>query len=365
MPVTISAAVCRAHGQPLTIESVTLAAPGPGEVRVAMEAVAICASDIAYADGAWGGDLPAVYGHEGVGRVVEAGPGVVAPAPGTRVLVTLIRACGGCPSCATGRPAYCEDPRPAGPIALPDGTPVVQAMACGAFAEEVVVHVSQTAPVPETIPAEAACLLSCGVITGIGSAVNAAAVRAGETVVVVGAGGVGLSAIQGARLAGAARVVAMDVSETKLADARAFGATDTILATMPKPWAALAAIAPRMADAVILCTGAIAAFDSAPRLLAPGGRVVMAGLPHSGELSRYEPVILAALGQGIKGAKMGDTVLARDIPWLVDLYAQGRLKLDEMVSGRWPLDEINAAIADTKSGRARRNVIVFPAANGT
>ncbi|RDC72360.1 zinc-binding dehydrogenase [Rhodovulum sp. 12E13] len=357
---TIRAAVCHAHAEPLLVEEVQLAPPGPGEVRVRMEAVAICASDISYADGGWGGTLPAVFGHEGVGRVVEAGDGVRGFAPGARVLVTLIRSCHACPSCAAGRPAYCEEGlHRDGPLSTLQGTPIVQAMQCGAFAEEVVVDTSQLVEIPEEMPAASACLLSCGVITGVGAAVNAAALRPGQTAVIVGAGGVGLNAIQGARLAGCARVVAMDVSEEKLADARAFGATDTILATEDKPWRRLAEIAPRMADAVLVCTGALPAFRTAPRLLGRGGRVVMVGMPHSGQTVDYEPVILAALGQGVTGSKMGDTVLARDIPWLVDLYAQGRLELDALVSRRWALDEINDAIADTKAGRARRNVLVF------
>jgi len=357
---TITAAVCHAHGENLQLEEVQLADPGPGEVRVRMEAVAICASDIAFASGGWGGTLPAVFGHEGVGRVVEAGDGVHHLAPGTRVLVTLIRACNGCQSCTTGQPAYCEAGLPpAGPLATLEGAPITQAMFCGAFAEEVVVQPSQLVPVPETIPPEAACLLSCGVITGVGAAVNAARLRPGQTAVVVGAGGVGLNAIQGARLAGCARVVAIDVSEEKLADARAFGATDTILASDERPWVRLAEIAPRLADAVLLCTGALPAFESAPRLLGRGGRMVMVGMPHSGERAGYEPVILAALGQGVIGSKMGDTVLARDIPWMIDLYQQGRLELDALVSRRWPFAEINAAIADTRGGKARRNVVVF------
>jgi len=356
----IKAAICHEHGAPLAIEEVTLDAPGPGEVRVRIEAVAICASDIAFADGAWGGTLPAVFGHEAVGRIVEVGAAVQRFAEGQRVLVTLLRACQACVNCAAGRPAYCVEGIPAeGPIHMPDGTPVTQAMACGAFAEEVVVDPSQLAPVPEDIPAEAACLLSCGVITGVGAAVNVAGLRAGQTALVMGAGGVGLNAIQGARLAGCARVVAMDLSEEKLADAMALGATDTIPASEDKPWVRLAEISPRLADAVLICTGALAAFRLAPRLLGATGRLVAVGLPHAGEQADYEPVLLAAQGQAILGSKMGDTVLARDIPWLVDLYGQGRLQLDALVSRRWRFDQINAAMDDTRAGRARRNVLLF------
>ncbi len=357
----IRAAVCHAFGAPLAIEEVALRPPGPGEVEVALGAVAICHSDIHYAEGAWGGDLPAVYGHEASGRVTALGPGVRGWEVGQTVIVTLMRACGGCASCAGGAPVYCHDrPDLPPPLSLPDGGPLKAAMACGAFAERVVVHPSQLAAVPEEMPAEIACLLACGVITGIGAAVNTARVRPGQVVVVIGAGGVGLNAIQGARLAGAARVIAVDLSPAKLEDAHAFGATDGVLATDPKPWrAARAAAGGRAADAVLVTVGAIPAYETALRYLAPGGRVVMVGMPHSGAMASYEPVVVAALGQGMLGSLMGDVVLARDIPWMVDLWRQGRLKLEELVSGRWPLAQINEAIADTRAGRARRNVILF------
>ncbi len=176
---------------------------------------------------------------------------------------------------------------------------------------------------------------------------------------VIGAGGVGLNAIQGARIAGARRIVAVDMSEEKLEIAKEFGATDGVLATDPKPWRAAQKAMGRGADAVIVTVGAIPAYDSAPRYLAGGGKVIMVGMPHSGQVSTYEPVMLAAVGQGMVGSKMGDVVIQRDIPWMVDLYLQGRLKLDELISGRWTLDQINDAIADTKTGAARRSVIMF------
>lgn len=357
---TIRAAVCRSHNAPLEIETLTLAPPGPGQVEVTIEAVAVCHSDISYWQGGWGGSLPAVYGHEAVGRIASLGAGVTGPEPGQRVLVTLLRACGACMPCQSGRSYQCEG-NTAAPSPLRDaaGQPVTQALACAAFAERVVVDRSQIHPVPETIAPEAACLLSCGVITGMGAAINAAQVRPGQSVVVIGAGGVGLNAIQGARIAGAARIVAVDLAPARLDTARAFGATDTILATEPKPWAALRAICPRGADAVVICTGALPAFADAPRYLAQQGRMVMAGMPHSGEMASYEPCVIAYLGQALIGSRMGDTVLARDIPWMVDLAEQGRLKLGELVSGLWRLDQINEAIADTLAGQARRNVIVF------
>jgi len=234
----IKAAVCHRFGAPLTVEDVHLRPPEAGEVEVDLDAVAICHSDISFADGGWGGSLPAVYGHEAAGRVRGIGPGVTGLNEGDPVVVTLIRACGQCPSCGSGRPTGCETPYDGdhGPLTMPDGGKLHQAMACGAFAEKVVVHHSQVVKLPEGIDMAAASLLACGVITGVGAVVNAAHLRAGQDVVVIGAGGVGLNAIQGARIAGARRIVAVDMSEDKLATAREFGATDGVLATRDKPW---------------------------------------------------------------------------------------------------------------------------------
>jgi len=359
---TIKAAVCHEFGAPLQVQDVELRAPIAGEVEVALEACAICFSDISFMDGGWGGVLPSVYGHEAAGRITALGEGVSGYALGDAVLVTLIRSCATCTPCASGVPTQCATPydRMAGPLTLPDGGALEHGLACGAFAERAVVDQSQIAPIPDDMPMDAACLLSCGVVTGVGAAVNTAQVRPGQNVVVIGAGGVGLNAIQGAAIAGAARVIAVDMTEEKLAAAREFGATDGVLATSDKPWKAVAEITGgRMADAVLVTVGAIPAFESAPRFLGSGGNMYMVGMPHSGAMATYEPVIFGAMAQGMKGTKMGDVVLKRDIPWMVDLYSQGRLKLDELVSGRWSLDQINEAIADTRSGAARRNVIVF------
>ncbi|GGO61998.1 S-(hydroxymethyl)glutathione dehydrogenase / alcohol dehydrogenase [Roseovarius pacificus] len=358
---TIKAAVCHEFGKPLVIEEVRLRAPQMSEIEVTLEAVAICHSDISYADGAWGGSLPAVYGHEAAGRISAVGAGVAGLSEGDPVIVTLIRACGACPSCGAGRPTGCETPFDGdhGALRTDAGGKLHQAMACGAFAEKVVVHQSQVVKIPGDMAMDAASLLACGVITGIGAVVNAAQLRAGQDVVVIGAGGVGLNAIQGARIAGARRIVAVDMSAEKLADARAFGATDGVLASESAPWEAAKQAMGRGADAVLVTVGAAPVYDQAPNYLASGGKVIMVGMPASGAVSGYEAGNLAAAGQSMVGSKMGDVVIGRDIPWMIDLYRQGRLKLDELISNRWRLDQINEAIADTKSGNARRNVILF------
>lgn len=359
---TIKAAVCREFGAPLVIEEIQIAPPSLGEVEVTLDAVAICHSDISYADGAWGGHLPAVYGHEAAGVITAIGDGVTGFRMGDSVVVTLIRACGTCPNCAGGKPTICETPYDGldGPLRAADDEPVLQAMACGAFAEKVVVDQRQIVKIPPTMARDVASLLSCGVITGVGAAVNAADLRPGQDVVVIGAGGVGLNAIQGARIAGARRIVAIDMSEEKLEIAKEFGATHGVLGTLKAPWKAVyKALGGRGADAVLITVGAIPAYEQAPRYLASGGKAIMIGMPHTGATATYEPVILAALGQGMVGSKMGDVVIQRDIPWMIDLYEQGRLKLDELISGRWQLEQINEAIADTRTGSAKRNVILF------
>ncbi len=357
----IKAAVCHEFGAPLKIEEITLRAPEAGEVEVQLDAVAICHSDISFAEGAWGGSLPAVYGHEAAGIITAVGTGVHGVAIGDSVVVTLIRSCGTCSPCASGAPTLCTTPYDGdkGPIKTADGGTLHQAMACGAFAEAVVVDQRQIVKISPDVPKESAALIACGVITGVGAVVNAAGLRAGQDVVVIGAGGVGLNAIQGARIAGARRIVAVDMSPEKLEVAKEFGATDGVLATDPKPWSAAKKLMGRGADAVIVTVGAIPAYDTASRYLANGGKVVMVGMPHSGAKSSYEPVVMAAVGHGMVGSKMGDVVIQRDIPWMEDLYTQGRLKLDELISGRWSLEQINEAIADTKTGSARRNVILF------
>lgn len=356
----IKAAVCHAFGQPLTIDTIILAAPSMGEVEVTLKACAICHSDISFAEGGWGGTLPAVYGHEAAGHVTSVGTGVKGLSVGDAVVVTLIKSCGCCGSCTSGKPVICDaDDTSTSPLTTLNGTQIVQAMNSGAFAEKVVVDQSQIVRIPADMDMKSASLLACGVITGIGAVVNAAQLRAGQDVVVIGAGGVGLNAIQGARIAGARRIVAVDMSAEKLQIAMEFGATDGVLANADAPWDLAKQAIGRGADAVFVTVGAVPVYNQAPNYLAPGGKVVMVGMPHIGDAATYNPGSMASVGQGMIGSKMGDAVIARDIPWMVDLYQQGRLKLDELVSYTWTLDQINDAIADTKTGSAKRNVIVF------
>ena len=358
----MKAAVCREFGAVLQIEDLILAEPLPDQVEVTLRAVAICHSDIFFADGAWGGKLPAVYGHEAAGVVSKVGAAVTDLALGDPVCVTLIRSCGDCPACHRGARSECDQPwdKSYTPLSDASGAPVVRGMNCGAFAERVVVSPSQCAVIPADMSFDAASLLSCGVITGAGAAINTAKVRPGDTVAVIGAGGVGLNAIQGAAIAGAARIVAIDLLEDKLAAAREFGATHGVNAAQPDLAARVrAADGGRGVDYAFVTVGAPAAFSAAPGLLAKGGAVVIVGMPPVGTVLDYDPLNMADGSYRFLGSSMGQTDVRRDIPWLISLYRQRRLKLDELITGRWTLEQINEAIGDTRAGHARRNVIVL------
>ncbi len=361
-PIKIRAAVCRAFNAPLSIEEVILAPPGPDEIRVRIEAVAICHSDILYLEGAWASHLPAVYGHEAAGRIEVLGEGVEGFSPGDPVVVTMIRACGQCHFCQTGRPTMCITPynRARGVLRLPTGEIVEHGLNVAAFAEAGVVHKSQVARVREGLPMDEAALLACGVITGAGAVFNTARVEPGAQVVVIGAGGVGLNTIQAARLAGADPVIAIDLSDEKLAIARAFGATHTLRADTPKLRRAVLELTQgRGADYVFVAVGSVSAYQGAFPLASRGGAVVAVGMPPSGATVAIEPVILAATSQRFVGSNLGNAVIERDIPKLAEHWRKGELKLGELITARYPFAAINTALAEAKAGRALRNVVVF------
>lgn len=359
----MKAAVCRAFGEALVIEDVELAAPRAGEVRVRLAACAICHSDLTYMSGAWGGAIPAIYGHEASGHVEAVGPDVKELSPGDPVVVTLIRSCGTCRCCARGNYSICEADFPLAhrtPLTGLDGSPIAQGLKTAAFAESVVVDASQVVAVPADVEPECAALLACGVITGFGAVANTARIEPGSVVVVVGAGGVGLNSIQGAVHRGAAKIIAIDITDGKLDDAAEFGATDMVNSVKQNAVGAVRNLTGgRGADYVFVTVGAKPAFDAAYAMLAPGGALVLVGMPADGVMSEYELVALASSGQRILGSKMGSADIRVDIPKLVGLYREGSLKLDALITGRYRLDDINEAIASVRRSEARRNVIAF------
>ena len=359
----MKAAVCRAFGEDLVIEDVELADPRSGELQVKLAACAICHSDITYMDGDWGGEPPVVHGHEASGIVEALGPDVSGFSVGDRVVVTLIRSCGACRCCSGGNYSVCEGDFPLdhrSPLIGQNGAPIVQGLRTAAFAESVVVDASQIVAIPDDIPFDSAALLACGVITGFGAVAKTASVEPGADVIVIGAGGVGLNAIQGATHCGAGRVIAIDIVDEKLNDAIEFGATDTVNSMKQNAGEALRQMTRgRGADYVFITVGAKPAFDAAYAMLAPAGAAVLVGMPADGVMSEYEIVSLASNAQRIVSSKMGSADIRVDIPKLVGLYQDGSLKLDELITGRYPLSDINTAIASVRSGNVRRNVIVF------
>ena len=356
------AAVCHEFGSPVSVEEVELAPPGPGEASVRLTACAICHSDVSLIDGWWDGDLPAVYGHEAAGVVTEVGADVEGLEPGDHAVVTLVRSCGTCFFCARGLPVLCETRFPLderSPLRLPDGQPVAQGVRTAAFAEQVTVHASQVVPVPGEIPASSACLLACGVPTGYGAVAWTVDVEAGASVVVVGAGGVGLNGVQAAALSGAGPIVAVDVAAAKLETARSFGATHAVVAGPDVREAVLELTGGRGADYVIVTAGSVPAIEQGVTLARRGGTVVVVGMTADGVTAAFEPVALAHDGVRIVGSKVGSVRPSRDLPALAELYLAGRLKLDELVAREYPLDEINDALDDARRGASLRNVVVF------
>ena len=359
----MKAAVCREFGAPLVIENVQLKPPTAGEVVVKLSACAICHSDITFMDGGWGGQLPQVFGHEAAGRVVAVGEGVQLAEIGDRVLVTLIRSCGHCGSCESGEPYICSTPFESDSqnrITSSAGENILQGLKTGAFSEQVVVDQSQVVKIPDTIPMDAASLLSCGVVTGLGAVVNTAKVPYGASVVVIGCGGVGLNSIQGAAIVGANPIIAVDLVDNKLKAADDFGATHSLNGRDVQVVDRVRDITgTEGADFVFVAAGSSKAFEQGLELLNSSGTLVIVGMPPTGDTINVEAGNIAGAGQRILGSKMGSTRLRVDIPKLVALYDQGKLKLDELISGRYSLDQINEAIDDVRADKALRNVIIF------
>src|SRR5262249_2732667 len=276
---------------------------------VKVAACAVCHSDIIYAEGGWGGTLPAVYGHEAAGVVVETGEGVRDFQTGDHVVVTLIRSCGSCVACLQGTPVTCETRFPLdkrSPLRRTGGEPLTHGLRTVAFAEYVVVEASQAVAIPKSLPLDSASLLACGVITGVGAVTNTAAMRPGASVVVIGAGGVGLNTIQGAVIAGAGAVIALDVVDAKLEAARRFGATHPLRAGGSAVIDEVRRLCGgRGADYVFVAVGARPAFGQAFAMAARSGAVVLVGIPASGVTVDMDPGNVAGDNQRILGSKMG------------------------------------------------------------
>jgi Zn-dependent alcohol dehydrogenase len=359
----MKAAVCYAFGQPLVVEDVEIDPPGPGEVKVQVAACAVCHSDVAWIRGDWGGRTPMVVGHEAAGTVTEVGPGVTTVGPHDPVLLHVRRSCGRCFYCTVGRPFNCEATFPldrTSRLHNRKGDPLVQGLRTAAFAEYAVVDQSQVVRVPSTLPFDRACLLACGVVTGVGAVFNTARVRAGSSVVVIGTGGVGLNAVQGAALAGAAKIIAVDVLDNKLEAARRFGATHTVNARRDDPVAAVRALTDdRGADYAMVAVGSSRAITQASEMTHKAGVTVVLGMPANRDALFTLNADHLTEGRTVIGSLVGSARLSVDIPRLVELYQQGRLKLDELITRRYPLAEVNEAVESMERGDALRNVVLL------
>jgi len=360
--VTIRAAVSRGVGLLPSIEELHLDAPNDDEVRVAVEACAVCHSDLSYVDGTWATEFPLVLGHEASGHVAEIGDRVTDLTVGDPVVVSLIRTCGECQACRRGRDVACTGDltlNSRSPLADAAGTRIPQGLNVAAFATQVVVHRSQVVRVPDDVGLVEASLLGCGVLTGSGAVTNTAGVAGGETVVVVGCGGVGIGAIQAARIAGAAPIIAVEPLVEKRDAALGFGATHALdPATDDLAAAIRSTTGGSLADHVFITTGTPAALDGAIDLLAPMGNLVIVGMPADDVTIQITPSRLAAANQSILGCKMGAARVAVDVPALIEHHRTGRLDLAGMVTSTHPLDDLAAAFDEVRRGEVLRTVIL-------
>ncbi|WP_003892505.1 zinc-binding dehydrogenase [Mycolicibacterium smegmatis] len=353
----------------ISVESVDLADPRPGEVRVKIAAAGVCHSDLHVTTGAWDVPAPVVLGHEGSGVVTAVGEGVDDLEPGDHVVLSWVPGCGECRYCKAGRPAQCS--LVASVVAvkgtLYDGTTrlsnergtVHHYLGVSSYAEQVVVPRNGAIKVRKDAPLEDIAIVGCAIATGVGAVRNTAGVEPGSTVAVIGCGGVGLACVQGARLAGASRIVAVDVVAEKLELARKLGATDAVDASATDDVvAAMREVLPDGYDYVFDAIGKIATTEQAIAALGLGGAAVIVGLPPQGERASFDPLTLAEADQRILGSNYGSAVPERDIPALVDEVMAGNLDLASMISGRRPLEEAAAALDDLAAGHALRQLLI-------
>ena len=352
---------------PLKIEDVELEAPRAGEVRVRMAASGVCHSCLHAADGSWTGvPVPIVLGDEGAGVVEAVGPGVQTLRVGDHVILSWAPTCGHCHYCVIGRPNLCEQRRP-GQGVLPEGTsrmalggrPVYQYGHVATYASVTVVAESSAIAIDKNMPLDRAALIGCSVMTGVGAVINTAAVPPGASMAVFGVGGVGLNAVQGGAMVAAQPIIAVDVVGGKLESARQLGATHAIDASKEDPVAEIRRITRRGADFTFVAVGDTRAVAQAAEALAPGGTCVVIGVPATGATVPLDVRPLVTGERVIRGSSYGSARTREDLPRLVELYRGGRLKIDELITRRYGLDEANEAFRALAAGELARGLIVF------
>jgi S-(hydroxymethyl)mycothiol dehydrogenase len=348
-------------GEPVRVETVLVPEPGPGEALVKVQACGVCHTDLHYREGGINDEFPFLLGHEAAGIVESVGDGVTDVAPGDFVVLNWRAVCGQCRACLRGRPWYCFNTHNATQkMTLADGTALSPALGIGAFAEKTLVHAGQCTKVDPAVRPEVAGLLGCGVMAGLGAAMNTAPVRRGDSVAVIGCGGVGCAAIAGARLAGAARVIAVDIDDRKLAKARELGATDTVNSSSVDAVEAIRGLTGgNGADVVIDAVGRPETYQQAFHARDLAGTVVLVGVPTPDMRLEMPLIDVFSHGGAVKSSWYGDCLPSRDFPMLVDLHLQGRLALDKFVSETIALDQVEDAFAAMGRGDVLRSVVVF------
>ncbi len=356
----VRAVVARAKGEPVTIETIEVPDPGPGEVLVAVQACGVCHTDLHYREGAINDDFPFLLGHEAAGVVEEVGDGVTEVEAGDFVVLNWRAVCGRCRSCERGRPWYCFATHNATSRMTLDGEELSPALGIGAFAEKTVVAAGQATRVNPAVRPEVAGLIGCGVMAGLGAAMNTGGVGRGDSVAVFGCGGVGDAAIEGSRLAGAHTIIAVDIDPRKLEWAREFGATHTVNSSEEDPVEAIRALTGgNGVDVAIEAVGLPVTYEQAFYSRDLAGTVVLVGVPNP-EM-RIELPMIEVFGRGgsLKSSWYGDCLPSRDFPMLIDLHLQGRLALDRFVSETIGLDEVEEAFHKMERGEVLRSVVVL------
>ncbi|NEB04926.1 Zn-dependent alcohol dehydrogenase [Streptomyces sp. SID13726] len=336
------------------VDDLEVREPGPGEVRVAISAAGLCHSDLSVVDGTIPFPVPVVLGHEGAGVVEAVGEGVGHVGPGDHVALSTLANCGACADCDRGRPTMCRKAvgRPQKPFSR-GGRPVYQFASNSAFAERTVVKAVQAVRIPDDIPLTSAALIGCGVLTGVGAVLNRARVDRGDSVLVIGTGGIGLNVIQGARIAGASRIVAVDANPAKEAMARRFGATDFLNSVD-----GVRELLPYGVDHAFECVGRVELVRAAVDSLDRHGQAVLLGMPAAGAEASFV-VASMFLDKSVLGCRYGSSRPQHDIPLYADLYRQGRLFLDELVTETYPIEDFEKAVEDAEAGRVARGVLTF------
>ncbi len=362
MPQTVKAVVARSKGAPVTVEDIVVPDPGPGEAVVAVQACGVCHTDLHYREGGINDEFPFLLGHEAAGVVESVGDGVTEVAPGDFVVLNWRAVCGDCRACRRGRPQYCFATFNAEQkMTLVDGTELSPALGIGAFAEKTLVAAGQCTKVdPEADPA-AVGLLGCGVMAGIGAAINTGGVGRGDSVAVIGCGGVGIAAVAGARLAGAAKIIAVDLDPRKLEQAKALGATHVVDASKDDVVETIQELTDTFgADVVIEAVGRPETWEQAFYARDLAGTVVLVGVPTPDMKIPAVPLIdVFGRGGSLKSSWYGDCLPSRDFPMLVDLYRQGRLDLDAFVTERIGIDDVEAAFDKMHHGDVLRSVVMI------